>query len=209
MLSRPSGLFAALAVVLSLGYLPGCEDTASPPEPALPLVITSPEAVIAALARAHNEKNTELLGRLLGSEPGAVCRFLPCGVTDPTEGSILDPRTPLPWTPPLPPPPIPTELIPRAIVVSVLQVETFGERPDLYSADGGLDGKLDPRRWRAVDASYEYFVLLDMMGTDYKLEGGANFVVIQDLAKQAGDPGTFLLYLWEERCDAAMDLEKS
>jgi hypothetical protein len=202
MLSRPTALFAALACALSLCLLPGCEDTSSPWEPAPPLVIDSPEAVITTLARAYSKKDTGLIATLLASEPGVECRFLPCGVSDPHEGSIIDPR--------LPPPPIPpTEWTPQTIVVSVVQLEAFGERPDLYSVDGGLDGKLDPRRWHAVDARYSGTVLLRLADLDYKIEGEANFVVIQDLTKHPGDSGTFFLYLWEEICAAAMHLEKS
>ena len=201
MLSRPTALFAALAVALSLCLLLGCEDPATPPEPA-PLPLVSPEDVIQALVRAYNSKDTVLLATLLASEPGVECRFLPCGVSDPKEGSVLDPK--------LPPPLLPPDLTPQAILVNVLPLESFGPRPDLYSADGGLDGKLDPGRWRAMDASYSTDLLIQLMwDTDYRLEGETNFVLIQDLTKQAGDPRDFLLYLWEERCLGPTEKEDS
>jgi len=54
-----------------------------------------------------------------------------------------------------------------------------------------------------ADARYSTYVFFDMTGTDYLVEGEANFVLLEDLAKPAGDAGKFLLLSWEEICPPA------
>ena len=202
MLSRSTVLFLAFACVLGLCSLPGCEETASLPDPDPPPYI-EPETVIMALARAYNTQDTDLLATLLASEPGAAFRFVPCGPSSgETSSGLGEDRgsaatTPFPWTPPLPPSPLPQEW---TRTVNFLPLESWGERPDLYSADGGLDGNLDPRRWRAGDARHVTYTSYDLNDIDYMVEGEANFVIIRDLTKQPSDPGGLLLYMWEELC---------
>ena len=42
-------------------------------------------------------------------------------------------------------------------------------------------------------------MLFDLAGdVDYKVEGEANFVVLEDKTKQVGESGKFLIYIWED-----------
>jgi hypothetical protein len=85
------------------------------------------------------------------------------------------------------------------IDITLTQLEEFEERLDLYTGDEGLDGKLDPEIWRAVDARYSTNVFLRTVGeTDFHVEGESNLVVIEDLAKKDGANGKFFLFIWED-----------
>ena len=101
-----------------------------------------------------------------------------------------------------PPPgdsPVPAEVWLQALTINLSPNEIFSERPDLYSLNGGADGKLDPALWRATDASYGTNLFFDLAGeTDYRVEGTANFVVIENLTKDVGDAGKFLIFIWED-----------
>lgn len=100
----------------------------------------------------------------------------------------------------LPPeePAVAPELWPVAIMIALTQATPFTERTDLYESTGNPMG-LDPGHWKAREARYVTYVFWDMQGViDYKVDGEANFIVIEDLTKNAGESGRFLLYIWED-----------
>ncbi len=169
---------------------------------------TSEEAMVQALALAYRDRDPTLFTGLLASEPQSNAEFLYL-LGEPTNtgeiqwgyheeirihSRMFRPEAPAPGDPPVPP-----ELWIRGLSVNLTALEGFSERPDLYSQDGGADGKLDPARWRATDARYRHSLFLDLSGdTDYRIEGTSNFIVIENFNKAPGDVGKFLFYLWED-----------
>ena len=213
---RPAAAFrAALCLLAVLVIASGCDDDPVTPSPPAPAPITSPADLITAFALAIDDGDCERASSLLANEPAAnaVFRFTTCAPTDLGETSwgydeealilcrLLDPVLPLPGVAPVSP-----DLWLQSIALTLTPLESFVERPDLYSADGGADGRLDPQRWRATDATYATYFLLDLAGTDYKVEGEANFVVIEDLTKHGSEAGRFLLYEWEDICAGASSI---
>ena len=204
---------AALAVVAT-----NCEDPVSLPlhDPRVPIPIPqgpppqepdSPAAVISALERAYAQRNPVLLQSLLANEHGANADYLfllsePSYPGEMQWGYAEEARIHQRMFRPDQLPPgdaaVPSELRVQSITITLTPIEEFQERSDLYSANGGDDGKLNPQKWYAVDARYATYVYWDLAASDYKIEGEANFVVIEDLAKQVGDAGKFLLYIWED-----------
>ena len=194
----------ALVTALALTVLAAsCEDPVSlppPPEPA----IDSPATAVSALERAYRQRNPELLQSLLANEPGANAQYLfllsaPTGLGetewDYSEEVRIHQRM---FRPDQADPVVPSELWLQSIQVTLTPLEGFQVRQDLYSANVGQDGRLDSHRWRVMDARYSTYVLFDLAGWDYKVEGEANFVVLEDLTKKTGEAGKFLLFLWKD-----------
>ena len=194
----------ATAALLALALLASsCEDpitlTAAPePPPA------SAEAFVTTLAKAYQQADPELFRSLLANEHGANAdyHFLLSEPTDLgetqwdySEEARIHLRM---FRPDQADPPLLSDLWLQSLQITLTPLEQFQERPEFYSADSGADGKLDAKRWRAVRARYFTYVLWDLAGTDYKVEGEANFVVIEDLTKTTGEAGKFLLLLWED-----------
>ena len=111
-----------------------------------------------------------------------------------------------PQNPPADDPPVASELWLQSLQITLTPQEPFAERPDMYTTRGGA---LDPAIWRAMDARYTTYVFFDLVGTDYKVEGEANFVVLEDLAKNVGDTGKFLLYIWEDIATSPTSIESN
>ena len=205
------GLPCAAHVVLAFVAIsilgPGCEDPVNlPPAPEPPP--GSPEAVVTALSKAYQQRSPELLTSLLANEHGANADYLFL-LGEPThlgetqwnyaEKVRIHQRMFRPDQPPPGDPAVHPSLWLEGITITLTPLEEFQERGDLYSANDGADGKLDSRRWRAVDARYSAYVFFDLAVFDYKIDGGeANFVVIEDLEKQPGEAGKFLLFSWED-----------
>ncbi len=194
---------AATIVAMSLS---ACEDPITPP-PAEPPPIDSAEAVIDALERAYLTRDLELFKSLLAHDPDANADFMFI-LSEPNDlgetqwgydeevrihARMFHPEAPPPGDPAVSP-----DLWLSSLTITLTKQENFTERHDLYSVDHGKDGKLDTDRWRVMDARYSTYVFFDMVGTDYKVEGEANFVVIEDLAKPAGADGKFLILIWED-----------
>ena len=172
---------------------------------------TCPETeadVIAALERAYGTLNYNLYRSLLADNApdNAEFRFF---LSEPTGGGEtqwavteelrIHQRMFVPERTPEGDVPVPPELWVQSIDIHLTQLEPFQERPDLYSQDGGADGKLDPGRWRATDARYATDVFWNTQGdVDYQVTGQAIFVVIQDRERRACASGRFLLYIWED-----------
>jgi hypothetical protein len=94
--------------------------------------------------------------------------------------------------------PVPPDLWLAAITATLTPARAFAERPEYYQSPGNPDG-LDPARWTAWGADYYTSVLWETQGeTDYLVKGGAYFIVAQDLARVAGEPGSMLVYRWQD-----------
>ncbi|HZL84357.1 MAG TPA: hypothetical protein VFD07_03160 [Candidatus Krumholzibacteria bacterium] len=170
-------------------------------------LLNSEEAVVNAVARAYLSRDANFLASILAADAGrnAEFRFI---LSEPTdlgetywgygEEVRIHQRMFHPEALPAGDPPVPADLWLNNVAVAPTPLEVFSERVDLYSDNGGLDGKLDPAIWRATDALYATWVFFDMVGTDYLVEGFANFVVLEDLTKNMGDAGKFLIYIWED-----------
>src|SRR5262245_476217 len=201
----------ATAVLFTLSLLgSSCEDpiTLTPaPEPPP----DNPAAFVTALAKAYQQHDPELFRSLLANEHGANAdyHFL---LSEPTdlgetqwdyaEEARIHQRM---FRPDQADPPVHSDLWLQSLQITLTPLETFRERSEFYSADSGADGKLDSHRWRAMRARYSTYVLWDLAGLDYKVEGEADFVVIEDLTKQVGEAGKFLLFLWEDLGRFALD----
>ncbi len=194
------GLVTALALAVLAA---SCEEPLSLPPPPEP-TIDSPAAAVTALERAYRQRNPELLQSLLANEHDANADylFLLSAPTDRgetqwncTEEARIHQRM---FRPDQADPAVPSELWLQSIQVTLTPLEGFQVRQDLYSANAGQDGKLDSHRWRVMDARYSTYVLFDLAGWDYKVEGEANFVVLEDLTKRTGEAGKFLFYIWED-----------
>jgi hypothetical protein len=183
-----------------------CEE--DPTKPQAPAPIDSPEAVVRALSKAYQEFDLGLFKSILAHDAGQAegYRFM---VNNPMvpgvpewgydEEARIHRRMFQPEERVTGEVPVPDELHLSATSINLTRLEQFAERTDLYSADHGRDGKLDPAIWRIVDAHYGTDVFLDTQGDqDFQVVGEANFVVIEDLRKRVGSSGKFQLYIWEE-----------
>jgi hypothetical protein len=95
-------------------------------------------------------------------------------------------------------PPLDPDLWLVSVNIRLSPESDWVERPDLYRSPANPNG-LDPARWRAEEAVYEHFVLLDVHGaTDYLVEGRCRYVVLEDLSVPKGWKGEFTLLRWEE-----------
>lgn len=204
-LMRHTALFLALATCLAAGCIFSPTEEVIPPSP--PPVIDSEEALINALSRAYLTRDDLLFKSLLANDPDRNADYLFL-LSEPTdlgetqwgfeEEVRIHQRMFHPEAPPPGDPEVAAELWLQSLTITLTKQENFAERPELYSENAGLDGKLDPAIWRVTDARYTTYVFFDLTGTDYKVEGEANFVVIEDLTKDVGDAGKFLIYIWED-----------
>ena len=195
-------------VVRDLFVLPPGTHTARPAGLAFDVPISTPEASVQALANSYRRRDLDLFAALLANDPSRNAEFLfllsePTDVGETqwgyTEEVRLHQRMFHPEDVPPGDPPVSSDLWMQGLTITLTPQEQFSERLDLYSENGGLDGKLDPALWRAMDARYSTYVFFDLTGVDYKVDGDeANFVVIEDLSKSGGEPGRFLLYIWED-----------
>ena len=166
--------------------------------------VLTPEEVIQALAMAYRNMDRHLLADLLVNDPARNAEYLfllsaptDLGETqwDRDEEVRIHHRMFDPGNPPPGDPPVASELWVQSLAIALHPAEPFAERTDLYTTNGG---PLDPAIWRAVDARYSTYVFFDLTGTDYKVEGQANFVVVEDLTKGLGAAHKFQLYVWED-----------
>ncbi len=204
--SRPITLLLALATCVWTGCIFSPETGVIPPEP--PPIIATPADLIQALSRSYLTRDSALFASLLanekvGNRKAEYLFFLSDPTTSETswgydeevriQKRMFHPESPDPGDPQ-----VDSKLWLQSLQITLTPLESFGERGDLYSENHGLDGKLDPDIWKASDARYSTYVLFDLAETDYKVEGEANFIVIEDKTKVVGDTGKFLIYYWED-----------
>ena len=198
--SRSRAFTAALLVLVLVPF--GCEDPALQPPPAT--AIDSPEAVVQALSRAYQTWDPNLFASILAHDPDAKAdySFLLGAPSDlgktqwgHDEEVRIHRRMFQPQNLPEGDPPVASELWLQDLQITLTPMEPFGERTDLYTTHGGA---LDPTIWRAMGARYATYVFFDLVGTAYKVEGEASFVVVEDLRKSPGTAGKFLLWIWED-----------
>src|SRR5262245_11200192 len=194
---------ASLALLLLAAS--GCVDPVRQPEKS-PGPPTSADAVVQELAYSYQHQDFEALKSILADDAPRNARYLfllsePTDQGDTQWGYMEEVRIHYRMFQPghsnEGETPVPPELWLAAVEVHLTRQEPFAERKDLYSVDHGTDGKLDPDLWKAVDARYSTNVFFETQGDqtpDFQVTGEANFVVIEDLAKHAGDTGKFLLY---------------
>jgi hypothetical protein len=203
---RRAALLGALASIAITGCIFSPEVGDVPPEP--PIVIDSPPKLIEALERAYRTRSYDDFVKLLANDPDRNAEYLFL-LSEPTEegetqwGYETEARAHLRmFNPQSTPPgdlPVPNDLWLQTVDITLTPNTEFSERTDLYSSDGGADGLLDPEVWRAESALYSANVFFGMLGdTDYQVNGQADFVVIEDLAKSGGESGRFLLFIWED-----------
>ncbi len=165
--------------------------------------------VIASLSRAYLTRDIGLFASLLANDPDTNAEFVflfdrttSQGETD-WDRSVelrLHQRMFHPEAVPPGDSPVPADLWLRTLTVDFTQLGAFRERLDLYSEDGGVDGKLDGKTWRAMAARFATYLLLDCGENDFVVDTESSFVVIEDLTKGDDEPGKFLIYSWEELC---------
>jgi hypothetical protein len=165
-LVRPCVLGLSLILVL-----PACQEAlVRAPKNDAPLVIDTPQAVVQALAVAYQRRDFDLLRSILAHDPARNADYV-FFLSQPTEsgetewGWVEEIRIHRRMFKPggIPPEeaPVPQNLWPKAITPNLHQLTQFEERFDLYSANHGQDGKLDPAVWKAMDARYSSEVLFD------------------------------------------------
>jgi hypothetical protein len=90
--------------------------------------------------------------------------------------------------------PVPQELWLTSIVLSLVPVGQWEERPDLYGSPAYPEG-LDPGQWQAFGAEYQADVFFDMESeTGFLVSSRQYFVVIQRRDMLGG----VYLYRWED-----------
>jgi hypothetical protein len=196
-------LFVALALCFGTSCIFSPEAGEIPPAP--PPTIENAADLIEALSRAYQQRDDKLFAKLLANDPENNAEYLFL-LSDPTPENetqwgyseevrihqrMFHPEAPLPGDTPVPP-----EIWLQSLTITLTPETAFSERTDLYTTEGGY---LDPAKWRATSATYGTYLLFELAGeTDYRVEGRADFVVIEDRTKDVGDDGKFLLLIWED-----------
>jgi hypothetical protein len=203
--------FVAIALILSLPVLlllVGCNDyyvpcdgdecidwRYSPPR--------SQTALVNELATSYQTRDYDRFSDLFSTAADSAPYFFTFGDSAGGRWDLLQelcchrrmfrPEAPLPGETPVPP-----ELWLASIDIHLEGQTAWAERPDLYRSEsnpGGLDGL----RWKATGARYLCYVLFTTQGpTNYQINAPADFVVIEDLAKNVGSDRKFLLYRWDD-----------
>jgi hypothetical protein len=193
-------MFKSWLAVAALLFFAGCKDEPTPiSPPPIP-----PVDIIRALSYSYQYRDLQLFTSLLAHDPDRNAEYIHASC-DTSWGydeeirrhrRLFHPEVTEPGDPPVPP-----ELWTRSLSLNLTQLAPFQERSDLYSTNGGADGRLDPAIWKAMDARYGVDLSVDTAGdTDYQTNGEVNFVVIEDLTKRADARGKFLLLSWEDLC---------
>jgi hypothetical protein len=203
----PSVLIALAFTTLTLAPI-GCVFNPKPDEqpPCTDCVqgpAKTPEELIQKLKDAYQARSFPEFAALLPTDDLAPYRFflnepLPGGETSwdrivelRIHRRMFDPENLDPGEPP-----VPQELWLVDVSISLSLQNEFTERTDLYIENGG---ELDHDRWNAFEGQYHAVIFFDTQSdTDYRVDGRANFVVIEDKTKASGTAGKFLIYRWED-----------
>ncbi|MFQ5599583.1 MAG: hypothetical protein ACE5G2_03400 [Candidatus Krumholzibacteriia bacterium] len=95
-------------------------------------------------------------------------------------------------------PAVPSRLWLQSVTIDLAPLRAFEERTDLYRSEDNPDG-LDPGAWRASGAPFWAEVSWHTQrGSRFGIHEMTYFVVVEDLAKAAGDPGRFRIYRWSD-----------
>jgi hypothetical protein len=195
--------FATASLVLASCIFSPPPDDKGGKEPIPPA--TSSEQLIEYLSDAYQNRDFALFSSIISQDPTAPYLFKLNEANDDGETEwdattelrihkrMFEPQSIDPGDTQLPP-----DLWLTSVNIQLPQQTDFLERTDLYRTTPDGPG-LDPARWTAREAIYETHLLFELVGnTDYRVDGEASFVVIEDKAKQVGDAGKFLLYIWED-----------
>jgi hypothetical protein len=203
---RQLKLLAALVVTI---LILGCEeDPVTPPCTTCPCTdcYETQDALVQGLSSAYRTRNYDEFAKLFPTqEDNAPYYFF---LNEPVNGisnwdlteelrihrRMFKPEDPLPGETP-----VPQELWLESISITLDRTAAeWTERTDLYRSDANPAG-LDPAKWKATEAEYHADVLFNTVGnTDYRVDGRANFVVIEDLQRATGAAHKFLIYRWED-----------
>jgi hypothetical protein len=171
------------------------------------LIAESPGELVELLAISYRERSLALFSSLLANDPANNAEFLfvldPAGNLgdsswDYDEMVRIHQRMFEPENTPPGEPPVPAENWIVFIAITLSPNINFSERTDLYESAQNPTG-LDPAKWAAVDAAYSTDVLFDLQnGNDLQITGQSNFLVIEDLTKEPGAAGKYLLLQWND-----------
>lgn len=183
----------------------GCVFSPDKTPPTPPPPIDSPQALIQALADAYQQRNYAKFASIISTDPQAEYLFVlepdpsnPDPSWGPTEELRIHQRMFEPQNTPPGDPPVPTALWLTSVTITLSLQQDFVERDIYYESPSNPTG-LSRTRWLAKEATYGTNVFFETQGeTDYQVTGQASFVVIEDLGKNVGDPGKFLIYRWED-----------
>lgn len=200
-------LFAALIPALMTGCIFSPEQDPNTDPPEAPKVIASPADLVQTLALAYRTQNIDMFTGLLANDVENKAEYLfildpSAEAGDPQWGYEVEVKVHQRMFEPQDTPPgqlpVPLELWLESISITLTADNSFSERTDLYESTQNPTG-LNPAKWKATDAIYSTDVLFDLQGgTDFQVTGNANFVVIEDLTKEVGDEGKFLLLTWND-----------
>jgi hypothetical protein len=199
-----TSLLCASLGVTSCIFSPGTEvapcttDCQGPYTPA-----TTPAELIEHLRNAYQTRNFTLFTNLFpANDDEARYQFVlnePLPNGDPSWGRteelkihrrMFQPEVNVPGEVPVDP-----QLWLTDVTISLTPLSEFAVTTDFNTPEGDLDGS----RWKAYRADYHAVVFFDTVTeNDYRVDGRAAFVVIEDLTKQSGDDRKFLLYHWED-----------
>jgi hypothetical protein len=197
-----------LALALCATVLAGCvfDPPTKPPITQPPSIAKSPDELIQGLSSAYRARNYDAFVNLFPQTADNAGYFF--FLNEPVNGitnwdlteelrihrRMFKPEDPLPGETP-----VPAELWLQSITITLDRTATeWVERADLYISEANPEG-LDPAKWKATEAEYHADVLFNTAGeTDYRVDGRANFVVIEDLTKPEGTDRKFLIYRWED-----------
>jgi hypothetical protein len=200
-------LFAALIPILMTGciFSPEKDGELDPPE--APSVIKTQDDLVQSLAESYRTQNLSLFTTLLANDPENKAEYLfildpAANAGDPQWDYVEEVRVhQRMFEPQSTPPgqaPVPIERWLVSVSITLSPNINFSERTDLYESAQNPTG-LDPAKWKATDAVYATDVLFDLQsGNDLQVTGKANFVVIEDLTKEIGNTGKFLLLQWND-----------
>ncbi len=219
-------LVAALAIttgapcpVSSSGAQPFVAGNHASSDAAARDAVCTPAELIDVLARAYRSMDLDLYATLFPNarQHDVEFRFVLYGPTRDNETEwgydeemrihrrMFRPEAVLPGERP-----VPRRLWVRAIDVALVPLGPWTERFDLYRSEHNPQAPLDRHRWRATSAEYATSVTWHLVaGTTMHIEGQARFVVIEDLRKEAGEPGKLLVYQWEDLGPAAAGLARA
>lgn len=95
--------------------------------------------------------------------------------------------------------PVPQDLWLVSVDIQLTPRTNFADAPNFYyNADTNPTG-FHPENFAVTQTDYVASVFFQTQGeTQYRVDGAANFVVVNDLAKAVGEDGKFLIWRWED-----------